>query len=101
MGICKNMEGNLVIRDRLTAFRQSQKHQSKLFPAVIFLSFSSSFVLLASLITTADVVVDGVMKKGCLALLPSVSLEDSSGKSFCKPTSASDDASISQLHKSC
>lgn len=100
MGICKNMEGNLVIRDRLTAFRQSQKHQSKLFPAVIFLSFSSSFVLLASLITTADVVVDGVMK-GCLALLPSVSLGDSSGKSFCKPTSASDDASISQLHKSC
>lgn len=60
MDICKNMEGNLVIRgDRLTAFRQSQKHQSKLFPVVIiFLSFSSS-VVFAPLITTADAVVTG------------------------------------------
>lgn len=39
--------------DHLTAFRQSQKHQSKLFPVVICFSFSSSGVLFASLITAA------------------------------------------------
>jgi len=83
MGICKNMEGNLVIRgDHLTAFRQSQKHQSRLFPVVICFSFSSSGVLFASLITAANVV-DGLIKR-----------------SSCKPTPASNDASVSQLHKS-